>query len=307
MNTLPDHRSALPCARMANILITGTSSGIGLETAIHFARKGHRVFASARNPEGAPDLQAAIASGLPMTGVRIDVNDDASVREGVARCGEVDVLVNNAGIGGSGPVEISDIEKARSVFETNYFGAVRMIQTVAPGMRARRSGAIVNITSVAGLVTVAGHAHYCAAKRALEAATEALAAELKPFGIRVAAVEPGVILTPIFNKKPGRKLEDYTPYEAPMRRLWQYFRAQLETPRLPNIVAAAVEEAAFGTSGKLRYLVGPDAEALVRARTSVSDEEWVRVQAIQNDEEHYDEMARLMGGDYFRGSRSARE
>lgn len=289
---------------MADILITGTSTGIGLETAVHFARQGHQVFASARNPEGAPELQAAVASGLPIAPVRIDVNDDGSVREGVAsvlgQCDGIDVLVNNAGIGGSGPVEISPIERAKRVFETNYFGAVRMIQAVAPSMRARGSGAIVNVTSVAGLVTVAGHGHYCAAKRALEALTEALAGELRPFGIRVAAVEPGVILTPIFSKGSGRKLEDYAPYETPMRRLWQYFRAQLQDPRKPDIVAAAIEEAAFGASERLRYVVGPDAEALVRARAGVSDEEWVRIQSIEDDEEHYDAMAKLMDGEYFR-------
>jgi hypothetical protein len=82
--------------------------------------------------------------------------------------------------------------------------------------------------------------------------------------------------------------------------LWLYFRAQLDNPRLPDIVAAAIDEAAIGESERLRYVVGPDAEALVRARNSVSDEEWLRVQAIEDDEEHYDEMSRLMGGDYFR-------
>jgi NAD(P)-dependent dehydrogenase (short-subunit alcohol dehydrogenase family) len=293
---------------MANILITGTSTGIGLETATHFARKGHRVFASARNPEGAPDLQTAVASGLPITTLRIDVTDDASVREGVTfvleHAGHIDVLVNNAGIGGSGPVELVPIERAHEIFDTNYFGAVRMIQAVVPSMRERRSGAIVNVTSVAGVVTVAAHGHYCASKRALEAITDALAAELRPFGIRVAAVEPGVILTPIFGRHPKRKIEDFAPYEAPVRRLWQYFATQLKHPALPDVVAAAIEDAAFGSSERVRYVVGKDAEGLIRARQKASDEEWVRVQVIQDDEAHYDAMAQLMEGEFFRTATS---
>ena len=129
---------------MSVILITGTSSGIGLATAVHFARKRHDVYAAVRNPTTAGALAEAMAKEpLPITRVTIDVDDASSVRRGVdevlAKSGRVDVLVNNAGLGGGGPIEDVPIDWAKTLFETNYFGAIRMIQAVLPGMRARGS------------------------------------------------------------------------------------------------------------------------------------------------------------------------
>src|SRR5207245_4927603 len=161
---------------------------------------------------------AAIESDkLKIAPLTLDVDDDASVRRGVqeviARSGRIDALVNNAGIGGGGPIEDVPIEFAKSMFETNYFGTIRMIQAVLPGMRERRSGAIVNVSSIAGRLAIAGHGHYSAVKHALEAASEALAQEVLAFGIRVAVVEPGVVVTPIFSK--ARRFADPTsPYRV---------------------------------------------------------------------------------------------
>ena len=135
-----------------------------------------------------------------------DVDDAGSVQRGVAevhgKAGRIDVLVNNAGIGGGGPIEDVPVDWVKTLFETNYFGVVRVTQAVLPGMRERRSGAIVNISSVAGRLAIAGHGHYSAVKHALEAMSEALAQEVQRFGIRVAIVEPGVVVTPIF-ARPG--------------------------------------------------------------------------------------------------------
>ncbi|PYN31791.1 MAG: oxidoreductase, partial [Candidatus Rokuibacteriota bacterium] len=174
---------------MSVALITGTSTGIGLATALHFARAGHDVYAGVRNLATATELTKAIErEPLGVTPVVIDVDDGASVQRGVgevlAKAGRVDVLVNNAGIGGGGPLEDVPVDWAHTLFETNYFGAIRMIQAVLPGMRVRRSGAIVNVTSIAGRVAIAGHGHYSAVKHALEAASEALAQEVLAFGIR---------------------------------------------------------------------------------------------------------------------------
>src|SRR5947209_1235992 len=149
---------------MSVILITGTSSGIGLATAVHFARKRHDVYAAVRNPTIAGALAEAMAKEpLPITRVTIDVDDASSVRRGVdevlAKSGRVDVLVNNAGLGGGGAIEDVPIDWAKTLFETNYFGAIRMIQAVLPGMRARGSGVIVNVSSVAGRYVPAGHGH----------------------------------------------------------------------------------------------------------------------------------------------------
>src|SRR5947209_527240 len=190
---------------MSVILVTGTSSGIGLATAVHLARKRHDVYAAVRNPTTAGALaEAMVKEPLPITRVTIDVDDASSVRRGVdevlARSGRVDVLVNNAGMGGGGPIEDVPVDWVKRLFETNYLGAIRMIQAILPGMRERRSGAIVNVSSIAGRLAIAGHGHYSAVKHALEAISEALAQEVHAFGIRVAIVEPGVVVTPIFTK-----------------------------------------------------------------------------------------------------------
>jgi NAD(P)-dependent dehydrogenase (short-subunit alcohol dehydrogenase family) len=235
---------------MSVVLITGCSSGIGLATARHFARLGDEVHAGVRHPSTAWELTAAIESDkLNIVPLTLDVDDDASVRRGVqeviARSGRIDVLVNNAGIGGGGPIEDVPIEFAKSMFETNYFGTIRMIQAVLPGMRERRSGAIVNVSSIAGRLAIAGHGHYSAVKHALEAASEALAQEVLAFGIRVAVVEPGVVVTPIFSK--ARRFADpASPYRVHVHRLLLFYQMQMKMPSQPSDVAAVIYEAVGG-------------------------------------------------------------
>src|SRR4051794_16431410 len=168
---------------MARILITGTSSGIGLATSVAFAKAGHSVYATMRNPPGALERRAA-AESLPITVVAMDVDSDESVTTGIDRianeAGGIDVLVNNAGIERSGSVEELPLAEFRAVMETNYFGALRCIKGVIPAMRARRDGCIINIASVAGRIACSPLAAYTASKFALEALTESLAQELKP-------------------------------------------------------------------------------------------------------------------------------
>ena len=152
---------------MSVVLVTGSSSGIGLATALHFARQSWDVHAGIRNPATAPELRQAIAAEkLPITPVAIDVDDAGSVTRGIGevltRAGRIDALVNNAGIGGGGPIEDVPVDWAKTLFETNYFGTIRMTQAVLPGMRERRAGAIVNVSSIAGRLAIAGHGHYSA-------------------------------------------------------------------------------------------------------------------------------------------------
>lgn len=263
------------------VLITGCSSGIGLATALRFARGGHRVYAGVRKPEEAAELQGV--EGL--TPVRLDVNSDDSVREAVDAVGAVDVLVNNAGIGGGGPVELAKLERAKRTFETNYFGAVRMLQAVLPAMREQRSGAIVNVTSMAARVALPAHSHYCASKAALDALSEGLAGEVRSFGIRVAIIEPGVVLTAIFRKSRTMRLEDLHPYERAVGRLRALFASQLQHPTMPETVAEVIEHAVTTDQPRLRYVVGGDAEALIAARARLSDEEWVALHAIEDEAE----------------------
>ena len=213
---------------MAIALVTGTSTGIGLATAVTLARAGHNVIATMRNPEGANELKKLIAEGkLPVTIAELDVDNDASVEDAIkkvlAEHGRIDVLVNNAGVGGGGAVEETSLAKFREVMETNYFGALRCIKAVIPGMRERRQGCIVNVTSIAGRMALAPAAAYSASKFALEALSECLAQEMKAFNVRVAIIEPGVIATPIFSKaKPAPENSPYPHFQASTGRVRRF-------------------------------------------------------------------------------------
>src|SRR5258708_928922 len=167
---------------MASVLVTGTSKGIGFATALALGRSGHTVYATMRDPGRAPELAGfAEKERLPIRVSAMDVDSDASVREGIGSIlkshGPLDVLVNNAGIERTGSVEELDISEVRAVMETNFFGALRCIQAVMPGMRASRSGCIINVTSVSGRVSSPPLAAYSASKFALEALSESLAQE----------------------------------------------------------------------------------------------------------------------------------
>jgi len=284
---------------MSVALITGSSSGIGLATALHFARLGHDVHAGVRNPATATELTAA-ADGekLPIRPVVLDVDNAASVTGAVStvlgRSAHIDVLVNNAGIGGGGPIADVPVDWAKGLFETNYFGAIRMIQAVLPGMRERRSGAIVNVSSIAGRVAIAGHGHYSAVKHALEAASEALAQEVVAFGIRVAIVEPGVVVTPIFTKA-KRFADPASPYAMHVRRLLLFYQMQMKTPSQPSDVATVIYEAVTTSEPKLRWLVGEDARRLTEGRQRLTDEEYVATGRQMSDEEYLDLMRRRYG------------
>jgi NAD(P)-dependent dehydrogenase (short-subunit alcohol dehydrogenase family) len=284
---------------MSVVVVTGSSSGIGLASALHFARLGWDVYAGVRNLATATELQQAIAAErLPIAPVAIDVDDAGSVARGVgevlARAGQIDALVNNAGIGGGGPIEDVPVDWAKSLFETNYFGTIRMTQAVLPGMRARRAGAIVNVSSIAGRLAIAGHGHYSAVKHALEAASEVLAQEVQAFGIRVAVVEPGVVVTPIFTKA-KRFADPASPYAVHVHRLLLFYQMQMKAPTQPSDVARVIHEAVTTKEPRLRYLVGDDAERLVAGRRRLSDEEYVATGQPMSDAEYLDLMRRRYG------------
>ena len=284
---------------MAVALVTGASSGIGLATALYFAQQGHQVWAGVRSPATATDLSKAIeADRLAVRVVALDVDDAASVQRGVAevhgQAGSIDVLVNNAGIGGGGPIEDVPVDWAQSLFQTNYFGVVRMVQAVLPGMRERRRGAIVNVSSIAGRLAIAGHGHYSAVKHALEALSEALAQEVQRFGIRVAIVEPGVVVTPIFTK--ARRFADpASPYFDHVRRLLLLYQKQMPHAAQPVDAARVIYEAATTTEPRLRWLVGEDARLLVAGRGRMTDEEYVAGGRAMSEEEFLKEMQARYG------------
>jgi NAD(P)-dependent dehydrogenase (short-subunit alcohol dehydrogenase family) len=272
---------------MATAVVTGSSTGIGQATAITLARAGHTVYATMRNPEGGGEEVREIAQkeNLPVHLVALDVDSDDSVRSAFARieadAGRIDVVVNNAGIGNQGPVEETPLAEFRAVMETNFFGALRCIQSVLPGMRERRNGCIINVTSAAGRVSVAPQAPYCASKWALEALSESLAQEVKAFGIRVAVVEPGIIATPIFGK-----LEETSPTTKypQRRRLLALFRTSLtKNPVSPYVVGEKIREIVDSGTWQLRHPVGPDAEGFLAWRASMTDEQWTDWGAQSDD------------------------
>ena len=283
---------------MASVLITGTSTGIGFAVALAFGRAGHKVSATMRSPSRAPDL-ARITSKekLPITISAMDVDSDASVKEGIDRIvkegGPVDVLVNNAGIERTGSVEELALADFRAVMETNYFGAIRCIQAVLPTMRARRSGCIVNVASVAGRIANSPLAPYTASKFALEALSESLAQEAKPFNVRVAIVEPGIIDTAM-----ARRIETpqtRSPYPQ-LRRFAAMFAASLKKPVPPSVVAEKVLQIVDSGTWQLRHPVGPDAAPFLAWRKAMSDEEWVDWGAL-DDDRWYDRLKADFGMD----------
>jgi NAD(P)-dependent dehydrogenase (short-subunit alcohol dehydrogenase family) len=201
-----------------------------------------------RNLESAGELQKIVATEkLPVSLAALNVDDDASVDSALGKVlaehGRLDVLVNNAGIGGGGSVEESSTARFREVMETNFFGALRCIKAVVPGMRERRHGCIVNVTSVSGRLAMAPAAAYCASKFALEALSECLAQEMKAFNVRVAIIEPGV--TPIFSK--AKPTPDNTPYPH-ARRQRALFAQSLTNPTSSEKKSVRLSTATAGSS-----------------------------------------------------------
>jgi NAD(P)-dependent dehydrogenase (short-subunit alcohol dehydrogenase family) len=276
---------------MENAVITGTSTGIGYAAALHLARHGYRVFAAMRNlTKAAPLREAGAAEKLPLEIVELDVTSDESVArafESIAAKGPVDVLVNNAGIGGATPLELTTASEHRAMFETNYFGAIRCIQAVLASMRERRHGTIVNVTSIAGVVAIPNQVAYSASKWALESAGEALAHEVFRFGIRVVNVEPGVVQTHIFeNSAPATRYEKTSPYQPIMRRNGKFYSAGFRDPTSPEQVAETILQAITSPEYRLRWLVGKDAVGLSGGRRKIPDETWVGMGADLSDQEY---------------------
>ena len=272
---------------MAVIFITGSSTGIGLATAVAFGRARHDVYATMRNPDRAPELASIAAKErLPIKVLPMDVDNDTSVGKAVAgvlaESGRIDVLVNNAGIAVTGPVEELPLAEFRRVMETNYFGALRCIQAVVRGMRERRDGHIINVSSIQGRISIPSYAAYAASKWALEAASEALAQEAKSFGIKVSIVEPGMIATPVWDKR--REVPANTRYRQE-RRIHALVNALLKQPVTPFVVADKIVEIVQSKTWKLRHTVGPDAEPTLQYRASMTDEQWVDLQSVESDQE----------------------
>ncbi|MEO6348887.1 MAG: SDR family oxidoreductase [Aquaticitalea sp.] len=280
---------------MKTALITGTSKGIGLETALAFGRAGYKVFATMRNPAKADDFRQKIKNeSLDIHISEMDVDSDTSVKEcfnGInQKHGQIDVLVNNAGIERHGSVEELTMEDFKAIMETNYFGVLRCTKALLPQMRKNKNGCIINVASVSGHISSSPLGAYAASKYALEAISESLAQEVKPFNIRVAIVEPGITNT----EMASNLSEDETSIYPHSKRMAGLFAASLRTPTPPTLIADKILEIAKGNSWKLRHPVGPDAEPFIQWRKSLTDEEWVDWNAV-NDDEWYTSVQNTFG------------
>jgi NAD(P)-dependent dehydrogenase (short-subunit alcohol dehydrogenase family) len=266
---------------MPSVLITGTSKGIGLETALAFGRAGYQVYATMRNPSHSPTLaDTAARENLPIKISAMDVDSDQSVSDAIAAIlknhGPIDVLVNNAGVEAVGSVEELPLSRFRAVMETNFFGALRCIQPLLPHMRQRRSGCIINVSSVAGRISLPPMSSYCASKWALEALSEGLAGEMKTFNVRVALVEPGIVNTSMADRIEGTSPE--SSYAQSARFVTVYANAA-KNPVPPSLVANKILEVAESGTWQLRHPVGPDAMPFLQWRSKMTDEAWVDTNA----------------------------
>jgi NAD(P)-dependent dehydrogenase (short-subunit alcohol dehydrogenase family) len=269
-----------------NVLITGSNSGFGLLSARAFAKAGHHVNATLRNPAKGEALEALKAEGLPVSILALDVTDQASIdaaAKAAAASGPIDVLVNNAGFEVSGPVENLSDASLRRQFDTNVLGVVRTIRAVAPAMRTRGAGTIINISSVAGHVTAPFTGAYSASKHAVEALSEALWFELRPFGVRVVLIEPGAFDTQfganIIPEPDFGEDSPYRPLAARFAKAMEGFRSG--PPQDPQEVADLVLAAAVSEDPKLRHLAGNDARMLVPLYRSMEFEAFAATMLTQ--------------------------
>jgi len=284
---------------MKTAVVTGTSSGIGLETSLTLSRHGFKVFAAMRSLDRGEELvDRARQEALDIQVIEMDVSDSKSVTTAFAEIlkeSPIDLLVNNAGISGSAPLEITPEAEHKAIFETNYFGVVRCIQAVAGSMRQRGVGSIVNVSSAAGLFATPTQIPYSASKWAVECLTEALAFELKPFGIRVVCIEPGVVQTSIFqNSAKMSHFDKHSPYAPAMRRIGRLFAAGLKHPSSAEQVASTIIDAVTTTAPKLRWPVGDDAQSFYDAKVSGHVDEWI--DGAECDEEEYEALFNRLYG-----------
>ncbi|WP_243076792.1 SDR family NAD(P)-dependent oxidoreductase [Microbacterium sp. SS28] len=259
------------------VLVTGCSSGIGRETATLFARQGWTVYATARDPEAIADLENEGCRILAL-----DVTDEASCTAAVEAVtaveGAVGVLVNNAGFNELGAFESVSIDRVRAMFETNLFGLMRLSQLVLPGMRAQRAGLIVNVGSMNGRFAFPGMSAYSATKHAIEAVTDALRFEVRPFGIDVVLVEPGMVKTPLAETAVARRdpaadgvWADYNAHvvASALAASEQPMSALACEPR--DVARVIVKAAASPGRPRTRYRVAPSAHILLTARRVLPD------------------------------------
>ena len=273
-------------------IVTGANSGIGRSTAITLAKNDYTVFATMRSLERGEKLrEIAQELNLEIKEVELDVSDTDSVNHGVneilEQTDQIDVLINNAGVGSNAVIEDVDIESDKSVFETNFWGVVRCIQAVLPTMRQQKSGHIIQVSSIAGRVGLPAQPIYSSSKWALEGLSENLAHDLSSFGVKVSIIEPGVTRTAILGK--NNTVPQNDDFENIYARMLDMYMQGIEANIRPEIVSETILQCVESSSKQLRWPVAWGAEAMINARHdgSVSDEEWVEIGSLVNNREEW--------------------
>ena len=282
-------------------VVTGANSGIGRATALHLAQRGYRVFGTVRSIDKAGKLQSRAAElGVSVELIEMDVAEDKSVQRGFAdifrATDHVDVLVNNAGIGGNGVVEESTPQMYHDAFNVNVVGAIRCTQQVLPNMRAQKSGTIVNITSVVGRFAAVAQAPYVASKWAFEGVSEELAQEVAPFGIRVVIIEPGVTKSSIFAKNIDAPNQSGA-YDAHYRRMFAFYAAGITNATPAEDVGVLIHHAITTDSPQLRYACSWAGPEIVAGRAQQTDAEWVLMAVSVDDSDYFNAFKSAYGVD----------
>jgi NAD(P)-dependent dehydrogenase (short-subunit alcohol dehydrogenase family) len=262
-------------------VITGSSSGIGLESTLVLARNGYTTYATMRSPDKDTTIKAVVHNeGLPIRVVQLDVTDDNSVKNAVdyiiSEAGMIDILVNNAGYGLVGALEDLAMEEIKSQYETNLFGLIRVIQAVLPTMRKQRSGRIINISSGAGIFGYPGGSAYVSTKFAVEGLSESIAYELEPFRLKVILIEPGFIRTNFSNAMVmAKKAQDSaSPYSELMQKVMANASELAKNASAAELVASIILDAASNPNPRLRYLAGKDVESWAASKKNMDELEF---------------------------------
>ena len=282
MNASPDQSVAI---------VTGSSSGIGFETSLILARNGFYTYATVRKLDDGsiPITDIAKKEDLSLQTIQLDVNNEQSVIDGVNRIseekGRIDVVVNNAGYALMGALEETSMDEIKALFETNFFGAVRVMQAVIPMMRKQRKGKIVNVTSVAGRIALPLNSVYHGTKFALEGLSESIQYELESFGIKIILIEPGGVASKFIKNLKMATVKASDPTKSPYRRIenrmLEAFKKIEQNGMRPSEVAKVILDVVTSEDPQLRYLVGNDAATIMEARKSMSDREFENMRKKQ--------------------------
>jgi len=261
-------------------VVTGTSSGIGFETALALAREGYYTYATMRDTTKSDKIkELGKKDNLKISVLELDVDDESSVknaiREILGQKQRIDILVNNAGWGLWGCVEDVSVDEFKAQFDTNFFSIIRLIQEVGPTMRTQGSGKIINISSVAGRIGFPASPAYISSKFALEGLSECLRLEMAPFGVDVVIIEPGVIKTNFLNPvKLAKKSESDTAYRDITTKVISGIKMMAEMGTPPKEVADAVVKSIKDDKPLPRYIVGNDASMFLEAKKNKTDIEF---------------------------------